>query len=139
VQEEQDLEVGRGVVLVVGRPTSVQIAVLDHGCERIHGPLRALDAHHVRVPHEQDRALAPVPLQARDQVAAPCLEREDFGGNALAVEHGLDVIGGGGLVSAARIDPHELLQERQRLVAGLREIGQGGRRTRPLGAGPAGE
>ena len=66
------------VVLVVARAAAVNEAVLADGGEGIHGPFLALHAHHVGVAHDQDRPLRAVALDARHQVGAGRIQREQL-------------------------------------------------------------
>jgi hypothetical protein len=46
------------------------------------------------VSHDQQRPLLPAPLQARDDVGAIGIERENLGGDAFGVERLLEMISG---------------------------------------------
>ena len=88
------------------RAASPDVAVFQHGTERVHRPLLALHAHDVGVRHEQDRTLRAVAPDARDQVRALRLERERLDRNAFRLEHLFQVVDRAGFVAgrAAGVD-----------------------------------
>ena len=69
----------RDAALEVDRAAAVDVAVLDQAGKRIDRPFVALDPDRVRVRGEEDRLLAAVAMQPREQVRLPRLwRRHDF-------------------------------------------------------------
>ena len=75
-------------------------------------PLRGIDRHDVGVAEDQDRALLPVALDARDDVGARRILREHLVGNAFLLEDLLQVVDRFGFVArrAAGVDPQQRLE-----------------------------
>ena len=107
LEQQHRHETGGDVVLIVDGAAPVDVAAVPRGGERRMRPLRRVHGDDVGVPHDQERALAAGSLEAGDDVGATGVEREDLRGDALTVEHGLEVIGGAALVAGrvARVDP----------------------------------
>ena len=85
-------------------------------------PFVALDADHVGVAHDDDGPLGAVALDARDEIGAIWIEREDLVGNARAVENRLEIIHGLGFVARgiAGVDA----DQRREVIHGFRfELG----------------
>ncbi len=51
VQQQEDLEAGSCHALIVRRPASVDIAILDRTAKRVDGPFVSLDPDNVDVTH----------------------------------------------------------------------------------------
>ena len=63
-------------------------------------PLRGIDVDDVGVPHDQQRPLAAVAREARDDVGPLLFEREHLHRYALALEDFRKIVGGGLFVAA---------------------------------------
>jgi hypothetical protein len=98
-------------------------------------PLLRVDVDDVGVAHQQERALAPVPLETGDDVRAVGLEREDLDRNPFRLQHLREVIGRGLLAARrghrriARVEPDQRLEVAHGLVFDGRPVGSlGGKR-----------
>ena len=100
LEEDEDHEARDHVRLVIARAAGVDDAVLVDGAEGVDGPLVALHAHHVGVAHDQQGLLLAGALDARHQIGSRGVQREQFAGDAVALQDGL--YGFGGLRFVAR-------------------------------------
>ena len=126
LQPQHRHQPGGDVLLVVHRAAAVDVAAVARGAERREGPLLRVHVDRVGVRHDQQRPLAAVAFEARDEVGPVRFEREDLRGDALALEQLLDVVDDAGLV-AGRVGgvdaehrlvvPHHLFFERGRAGA----------------------
>ena len=73
------------VVLVVDGAAAVDVAAVARGAERRVLPLRRVDVHDVACAHEQQRPLAAVAFEPRDDVRPMRSAREDLARDALAL------------------------------------------------------
>src|SRR5581483_6706733 len=98
--------------LVVRCTAGVDVAAFVRRAERIKRPLVSLRGDDVGVAHYQDRALAAVALDPRDQVGARRLERELLTGDAFLFENLLQERGGFGFVARriAGVDAQHILE-----------------------------
>ena len=94
------------------RAAAVDVAAVPRRAERRERPLRRIDVDDVGVRHQQQRTLRAASLEAGDQVQPVRLELEDLRRDAFAIEHLLEVLGGGSLVARriARVDPEHRLK-----------------------------
>ena len=119
----------REVVLVVHRAAAVDVAAIPHGAERRMRPLLRVHIHDVGVAHDQQRPLAAVALDARDDVRPVGLARVDLDRQAFALQHALQVVGGGFLVAGrvAGVELDQRLEVAQRLGLNRFPVGIGRR------------
>jgi len=104
--------------------------------KRIDRPLAPLDTDDVEVSHQEQRFLFPVPLEARDEIASAGLQFENFRGDALARQDGLEILRAFGFVARriARIDFDEIREDPDRLVSCGGEVrNRSGTRVRERG------
>ena len=99
LRQQHDHQVCRQLVLVVSRAAPPDVAVLEDRAERVHRPLLALDTDHVGVSHEQNRPLAAVAFDTRDQVRAGRIQREGLHRYAFRLEHSFQVVDHEGLIA----------------------------------------
>jgi hypothetical protein len=118
LEQQHRLEVRREHTLVVDRAATVQVVALDLGGERVHRPVRALDADDVHVPHDQHGLLAPVALDARHERAAARRRLEEVRLDPGCLECAVEVARDGKLVARRihRVHPDHRLQVLERLL-----------------------
>ena len=111
-------QAGHHVRLVVDRAAPIDASAVARGAERREGPLRRIDRHDVRMAHQQEGALAAVALQSCHQVRPVGIGGECLHGNAFALEHLLQIVGGQFFISGrvARVEPEQRLKMLHRFV-----------------------
>jgi len=97
--QDEHLGAHRRHVLHVDRAAAPEVAVVDLSAERVVPPLARVGFDHVEVRVEQDRRLAPVALDARDDVGAASLGLEDDGLDLRGAEALGEQLGRGALVA----------------------------------------
>ena len=125
LEHEHHHEAGDEIVLVVHRPTAVDIPAVARGAEGRMGPLLRIDVDDIGVPHDEERTLLATALEAGDHVGTARLEGQDLGGDAVRLEHLLQILGRRLLVAGriGRVHAHERLKMPERFFVELRGVG----------------
>jgi hypothetical protein len=120
LQQHQRHQAHRHHVLHVDGAAAPDVAALLHGGEGRVLPVVVVGGDHVQVPAQQQRRLAPAPLQARDHAGPPRRALQDLRRDPLAGQGRRHQLGGGALVAGrvAGVDPQQVLQAGQGLGRG---------------------
>jgi hypothetical protein len=99
LQQEHDHEARGHDLLVVHRAPGIDETVLADRAKGVHRPLGTLRDDHVGMSEDGDGPGGAVALDARDQVGAGGIERQQLHRNAFALQHVREIFGGFGFVA----------------------------------------
>jgi hypothetical protein len=124
LEQQHDHQGGHDVVLVVDGATSVHVTAVTGRAERGVRPFFRVHVDHVGVAHDEERPLAAVPLQPRDEVGAIRFEREHLDGDAFLLEDLREIFRGFELAPGriAGVEAQQRLKVPHRLFLGTRPI-----------------
>ena len=116
------------VVLVVERPTPVDVSIRAGGTEWRMRPLGGIDTDDVGMRHQEDRALAAVSFQTRHDIGTMRLDREHLDRNPVVLEHLAHVVGRRLFVAwrVARVEPNQRLKMAHRFFLERGPVGRFG-------------
>ena len=116
-QRERE-HVADGVRLHVERAASPDVAVAHDTGERVDAPCAAVGVHDVGMPEQRQRRPLAAALDARHEVRALRVARDELARDALALEEPLQEDRGGGLVArrVRRVDADQVRKELRGLV-----------------------
>jgi hypothetical protein len=124
VDQQENLEHRREIILVVASTAPVEITVLDTALKWINGPGAALYADDIHVACEQDGLPAPIAANPGNQIPACRLKRDNFSLDSFAVQYAFQLLGQPRFMSGrvAGVDSDQSLERPHSLVASLLEI-----------------